>query len=172
MFALKNKNKLNELGIATIDINAANGRFQLTQDKPIGDIWLLHQLATQLGITKALGDSREAQLALWQIIARTLDQDSRLSAVRLARNREIDFLWLGNFTENDLYKNLDWIAKHQSRIEKSLYKTRYGNKPCKLFLYDVTSSYFEGIKNALAAYGYNRDGKRGKKQIVVGFRIC
>jgi transposase len=35
-------------------------------------------------------------------------------------------------------------------------------------LYDVTSSYFEGECNDLAAYGYNRDGKRGKKQIVIG----
>jgi transposase len=37
-----------------------------------------------------------------------------------------------------------------------------------LVLYDVTSSYLEGEHNELAAYGYNRDGQRGKKQIVVG----
>jgi transposase len=35
-------------------------------------------------------------------------------------------------------------------------------------LYDVTSSYFEGDKNELSEYGYNRDGKKGKKQIVIG----
>jgi transposase len=37
-----------------------------------------------------------------------------------------------------------------------------------LFLYDVTSSYLEGEHNALGEYGYNRDGKRGKLQIVIG----
>ena len=37
-----------------------------------------------------------------------------------------------------------------------------------MLLYDVTSSYFEGLHNALGEYGYNRDGKRGKKQIVIG----
>jgi transposase len=37
-----------------------------------------------------------------------------------------------------------------------------------LILYDVTSSYLEGDQNELAAYGYNRDGKQGKKQIVIG----
>jgi transposase len=37
-----------------------------------------------------------------------------------------------------------------------------------LYLYDVTSSYLEGNHNELAEYGYNRDGKQGKKQIVVG----
>ena len=40
-----------------------------------------------------------------------------------------------------------------------------------MFLYDVTSSYLEGDRNAYAAYGYNRDGKRGKKQIVIGL-LC
>jgi len=170
-FALANKVKLHELGIAASDLSIINAALQLTQEKPIGDVWLLHQLATKIGITDALGNSSEARLALWQVIARTLDQGSRLSAARLARNREIDFLQLGNLTEKDFYKNLDWIADNQNRIEKALYKRRYGNKPCKLFLYDVTSSYLEGEANELAAHGYNRDGKRGKMQIVVGL-LC
>ena len=37
-----------------------------------------------------------------------------------------------------------------------------------MFLYDVTSVYFEGQHNELAEFGYNRDGKKGKKQMVVG----
>jgi transposase len=36
------------------------------------------------------------------------------------------------------------------------------------FLYDVTSSYFEGQCNEFAAYGYNRNGKKHKKQSVAG----
>jgi transposase len=35
-------------------------------------------------------------------------------------------------------------------------------------LYDVTSVYFEGTENELSAFGYNRDGKKGKMQICVG----
>lgn len=37
-----------------------------------------------------------------------------------------------------------------------------------MFLYDVTSVYFEGQHNALAEFGYNRDGMQGKKQMVTG----
>jgi hypothetical protein len=37
-----------------------------------------------------------------------------------------------------------------------------------VFLYEVTSVYFEGQDNELAAFGYNRDGKRGKQQMVAG----
>ena len=48
-----------------------------------------------------------------------------------------------------------------------LTKNRHKEKP-QLFLYDVTSSYLEGDQNELADYGYNRDKKRGKKQIVIG----
>ena len=56
------------------------------------------------------------------------------------------------------------------KIEQALYRhylERRGAPP-SLLLYDVTSSYFEGLHNALGEYGYNRDGKRGKKQIVIG----
>ena len=35
----------------------------------------------------------------------------------------------------------------------------------------MTSSYLEGEDNAYGAYGYNRDGKKGKKQIVIGL-LC
>src|SRR5271165_1382608 len=35
-------------------------------------------------------------------------------------------------------------------------------------LYDVTSSYLEGECNELGEFGYNRDGKKGKLQIVIG----
>jgi len=35
----------------------------------------------------------------------------------------------------------------------------------------VTSSYLEGEDNYFSAYGYNRDGKKGKKQIVIGL-LC
>ncbi len=37
-----------------------------------------------------------------------------------------------------------------------------------MLLYDVASSYLEGEHNELGAFGYNRDGKRGKLQIVTG----
>ena len=40
-----------------------------------------------------------------------------------------------------------------------------------MFLYDVTSTYLEGEQNAFAAFGYNRDRKSGKRQIVIGL-LC
>ena len=75
------------------------------------------------------------------------------------------------FDENDLYDNLTWLGQHQEQIEQRLFAARRAQHTPTLFVYDVTSSYPEGEDNALGAYGYNRDGKTGKKQIVIGL-LC
>lgn len=150
---------------------AADAHF--TQGPSVGALILLSALAKELGISEVLGEDRQGKLALWQVIARALDQGSRLSAVRLARDLgAATVLDLPSFDEDDLYDNLAWLENNQSRIESELFSARYKkNSQPSLFLYDVTSTYLEGQHNALAAFGYNRDGKRGKKQIVVGL-LC
>ena len=72
------------------------------------------------------------------------------------------------FCEDQLYENLAWLTENQEDIENRLFEIRRGQQPPTLFLYDVTSSYLEGDHNALADWGYNRDKKRGKRQIVIG----
>src|SRR5262244_1764429 len=128
--------------------------------------------ARRLGIEKALGTTRAGKLALWQVIARVIDQGSRLSAVRLAMaHAACDVLGLDAFDEDALYENLDWLAGVQASIEDRLFAQRRQSKPVNLFLYDVTSSYLEGTHNDLAAFGYNRDVKKEKLQIVIGL-LC
>ncbi len=144
----------------------------LHQGLSMGAVWLVNELARQLGITKALGCSREGKLALWQVIARVIDQGSRLSAVRLAGSHAAcDILGLDAFDEDDLYANLDWLCENQEMIESRLFKATSAGKQPGLYLYDVTSSYLEGTCNELGAFGYNRDGKKGKRQIVIGL-LC
>ena len=59
---------------------------------------------------------------------------------------------------------IGWPAP--SRGRGSALCAAHQTKPINLFLYDVTRSYLEGTHNELAAFGYNRDGKKGKRQIV------
>ena len=136
-----------------------------------GLLYTLHQLAQQLGLVRSLGNSRSGKLQLFLVLARLAHGGSRLSAVRWAQQQAVEeVLGLGAFDEDDLYAALDQLAARQEEIEQRLYGdyvARRGQAPL-LFLYDVTSSYLEGQHNELAAYGYNRDGKRGKLQIVVG----
>jgi hypothetical protein len=136
-----------------------------------GLLFALKQIADQLGLTTALGKTRLAQLALLLVLARLAHQGSRLSAVRWAQEHAVaEVLGLGAFDEDDLYAALDDLCARQPPIEQALYRQylkRRGSPPT-LFLYDITSSYLEGQHNALGEYGYNRDGKRGKLQIVIG----
>jgi len=144
----------------------------LRQGLSFGAVWVLHQLAQGTGLVAALGSDRQGTLALWQVLARALDQGSRLSAVRLAGSHAAcDILRLESFNEDQLYPNLAWLAENQVAIEQRLFKQLHPTGCPELFLYDVTSSYLEGDHNALAAWGYNRDGKPGKKQIVIGL-LC
>ena len=161
-FALKNKRTLRELKIP-------GERVETYQGKIVGAVWPLYQLSKRLGIEKALGRCKEGRLSLWMVISAVIGSVSRLSATRLAQSHAAcDILRLDGFCEDDLYCALDWLYENQQSIEDRLFKDRYKSKTPNLFLYDVTSSYFEGDQNELAGYGYDRDGKKGKKQIVIG----
>jgi Transposase DDE domain len=163
--ALRHKEALEHLGTIQDAIT-------LKQGLSVGAVWTVYQVARRLGIEKALGTTREGKLALWQVIARVIDQGSRLSAVRLAMSHAAcDVLGLGPFDEDALYANLDWLATKQAAVEDQLFAQHTKTKSVSLFLYDVTSSYLEGMHNELAAFGYNRDGKKGKLQIVIGL-LC
>ena len=158
-FALKNKSKISNL-------ENVPGLIDLKQGQSVGSVYLLYQLAKSIGIEKALGSSIDGKLALWQVISRVIGARSRLSSVRLASSfAACDVLNIDEtFNEDTLYSNLSWLSDNQVKIENRLYK----GKETDLFLYDVTSSYMEGENNAFAEYGYNRDKKSGKMQIVLG----
>jgi Transposase DDE domain len=163
--ALRHKDHLEHLGTMQDAITLKQGR-------SFGAVWTVYHIARRLGIEKALGTTREGKLALWQVVARVLDQGSRLSAVRLAMSHAAcDVLGLDAFDEDALYENLDWLAGAPASIEDRLFAQRTKTTPVRLFLSDVTRSYLAGTHNALAAFGYNRDGKKGKMQIVIGL-LC
>jgi transposase len=165
-FALKHKKALNNF--------AADPSFHHVSTKQglaVGAVWVFAQLAKRLGMSNALGTSREAKLSLWLVMAALIGQSSRLSAVRLAQRHAVcDILRLDAFHEDDLYAAMDWLASRQQRIEKALFTQRYAADPTppNLYLYDVTSSYLEGSQNELGAFGKCRDKKKGKMQIVIG----
>src|SRR5713101_5270761 len=138
---------------------------QLPPGEPIlgpifGLLFVLKQIADQLGLTAAIGHSRLGKLALFLILARVAHQGSRLSASRWAQDHAVsEVVGLASFDEDDLYAALDDLCARQEKIERALYhqyQRRSGKQPPRLFLYDVTSSYLEGERNELGAFGYNR----------------
>ena len=143
----------------------------LSQGKSVGGIFTVSEIAKRIGIKQSLGFSKQAKLAMIQIAGRVLSQGSRnYLAKEWKLGQAIDKVFkISDFNKYDLYENLDWLSENQDKIEQNLFAYRNKKERIKeIFLYDVTSSYFEGTKNELAEYGYNRDKKIGKKQIVIG----
>ena len=137
--------------------------------KNFGALFALKELAKELFIDKIFGSSRKARLAMLLVLGRIITQGSRRHLTFWREGEAIEeVLELKSFDEDDLYETLDWLEKNQAKMEDQWFHLRFENEKVELFLYDVTSSYLEGQHNELAAYGYNRDGKRGKKQIVIG----
>lgn len=153
-----------------VDAVQSLDKIHLKQGLSVGAVYVLYEVAHRLNIVKSLGLSEEARRTLWMTIARVIEPSSRLGTVRLAQSHAaVDVIGMGAFNEDDLYDALDWCYEHQERIENALFRKRRGDGLVSdLFLYDVSSSYLEGTHNELAAYGFDRDKKKGKMLIVFG----
>jgi transposase len=140
------------------------------QGKSCGALIVIREICKRLGIIKALGNSASAILSIVLIMGRIITQGSRLHLAESFQKDQAlaEVLGVGEFNEDELYQTLIWLADNQSQIEQTLFKSRHIEPIEEIFLYDVTSSYLEGQDNELAQYGYNRDGKKGKKQLVIG----
>ena len=83
-----------------------------------------------------------------------------------------DFDGLG---ESSLYRILDALHPHREAIEAKLVERERSlfNLDASIYLYDLTSLYFEGLAeaNPKAKRGHNRDGRPECKQVVVGLVV-
>jgi hypothetical protein len=118
--------------------------------------------------------NRCRDLILALAVNRVLDPGSKLAAARAlspdtAGSSLGEQLALAVVDEDELCTALDWLVVRQPAIETALAKRHLSGGT--LVLYDVSSSYLEGRCCPLAQYGDNRDGKRGKQQIVYGL-LC
>ncbi|MDH5642441.1 MAG: IS1634 family transposase [Nitrospira sp.] len=110
---------------------------------------------------------RQRQLVLAMIAARIIDPRSKLAtATCLTTTTLPELLDAQDATEDELYTAMDWLLERQEAIEAGLAKRHLHEGA--MALYDLSSSYVEGSHCPLAAYGYNRDGKKGKLQVNYG----
>jgi transposase len=114
---------------------------------------------------------RERDLVVAMVVGRILEPDNELNS-KLANTRWWKITTLPSMLdlcgadEDDLYGAMDWVLERQESIEKRLAKRHL--RMDGLVLYDLISSYFEGVTCPLAARGHNRDGKKGKLQVNYG----
>ena len=150
------------------DIKAKNSReygITYTTNKLFEKYKIDEILQTELSNNKAKFNIYDIIKAL--IINRLVRPSSELSA----------FDWICEDYSEDLdiyghqiYRALDYLIPKKDIIEKRI----FDNLKIMLNLnldyahYDLTSTYFEGDKCKIAFYGYSRDHRKDRKQVVIG----
>ena len=153
-----------------------SGAFEILRSLPHGHVAAVLAMMRELGVEKLIASraSRERSLVASMVASRILEPRSKLAtaatlAPETAKHTLAGELGVEGAGEEELYAAMDWLAERQQRIEAKLARRHLSDG--SLVLYDVSSSYYTGRHCDLAAYGHNRDGKRGFPQIVYGL-LC
>lgn len=112
--------------------------------------------------------SRERDLVMAMVAERIIAPEaSKLGMTRAWADTTLAHdLGVADADEDSLYAAMDWLLERQEAIEQRL--ARRHLKDGGLVLFDLTSSYFEGVTCPLAKIGYSRDEKRGTLQVNYG----
>ena len=143
--------------------------FEVSRSRAHGHVHAVALAMQRLGLASVLAAKpcRERALVLAMIASRILAPQTKLATTRWWHSTTLaeDF-GVDEADENDLYAAMDWLLARQDRVQKKL-ATRH-LRADGLVLYDLSSSYFEGLCCPLAKRGYSRDGKPGTLQVNYG----
>ena len=166
-----------------IVIGAGGGEDELRIERslPHGHVGAALGMVRKIALDRLLlSTAKDEQSVRWRdlivamIVDRLVAPRSKLGFVRAVGPATActslgEVLGLGSVAEREAYEALDWLLAQQPRIESGL--ARRHLEGGMLVLYDVSSSYLEGRKCALARFGYSRDHRRDRPQIVYGL-LC
>jgi len=149
------------------------------QARAAGAVHVGHQMWQQLGLNEILTSaglsSRACQLSEAMTLNRLIAPLSEHAMPDWIRSTALADIVGGDFSGlNDevLYRNLDQLHPHREGIERALAEREKSlfNLDDTLYLYDLTSTYFEGQadSNPQAKRGYSRDQRPDCKQVLVG----
>jgi transposase len=143
--------------------------FEVVASSHHGHVQAVRTTMQRLGFDALIAarPSRERELVVAMVAARILEPDSKLATTRWWHTTTLPAdLGVSDADEDALYEAMDWLLERQARIEQKLAARHL--RAGGFVLYDLTSSYFEGTTCPLAAFGHNRDGKKGKRQVNYG----
>ena len=147
----------------------ADQLFQRVESFQQGHVQAVRSAMQRLGFAELVASrpSPERDRVCAMVAAQILEPASKLAYTRWWGTTTIPQTFgVGGASEDHLYEALDWLLQHQPTVEKKLASRHL--KEGGLVLYDLSSSYFEGVTCPLAALGHNRDGKKGKLQVNYG----
>jgi transposase len=154
-------------------------RVSIEEAREAGAVHVGHQMWQQLELNEILGSAGLSQRACLLSEVMTLNRLtfplSEHAMPDWIRNTALaDILGTDFSSLNDeaLYRNLDRLHPHRELIERELSAREKSlfQLDDTLYLYDLTSTYFEGQaeSNPQAKRGYSRDKRPDCKQVLVG----
>jgi transposase len=160
---------------------------RLERGRRFGDVWLAWRLWQAVGLDQLLerlmprgrADVPWSTMAAVLVIARLCEPSSELHIAEdwFRRTALDDLLDVSEAKVNDdrCYRALDRLLEHKEALELHL-KEKLGtlfSLDYDLLLYDITSTYFEGLAeaNPLAQRGYSRDHRSDCKQVCIGLVV-
>lgn len=162
---------------SVIEVDA--NRVDTERAREAGPVHAGHQMWRQLGldaIVSGAGLSKRACIVSEAMVLNRLifplSEHAMADWIRRTAMGDILGVDFSQLDENALYRNLDRLHPNREQIERELAereKTLF-NLDDTLYLYDLTSTYFEGLaeRNPQAKRGYSRDKRPDCKQVVVG----
>lgn len=162
-------------------------RVCLERARWFGGVWLGWKLWCALKLdelcAELMPEGREAipwaQMAAVLVIARLTEPSSELHIAehwyRQSALEDLLGLPVERVNDDRLYRALDRLLPHKQALEQHL-RRRLGELfalEYDLLLYDVTSTYFEGLAagNPLAQRGYSRDHRSDCKQVCIALVV-
>ena len=161
--------------LVTVDTD----RIELEEAREAGPVHVGHQIWERLGLDGILRRAGMTEKACTLSEAMTLNRLIAPSSehampdwIRRTAMGDILGVDFSELDDNKLYRNLDKLHPNRERIERELAERErmLFNLDETIYLYDLTSTYFEGQakKNPQAKRGYSRDKRPDCKQVVVG----
>jgi hypothetical protein len=148
----------------------AEAGFEVTRSVPHGDVAAAHVMARRLGLRELLGPTcRERDVAYALVVSRAVRPAPKLATARWWAGGDTTLaadLGVADASTDEVYQAMDWLTCRQRGIEKQLAARHLAEDGSAMF--DLSSSWVEGSCCELAAFGYSRDGKRGRRQIEYG----
>jgi hypothetical protein len=146
----------------------ARQQARVARSLPHGHAAAVHAMARKLGFPALLGPpGRERDLAYALLVSRVLRPASKLSTLSWWDDVTLGAdLQVAGASTDEVYAAMDWLRGRQDDIERQLAARHLAEGGIAMF--DLSSSWVEGTQCELAAFGYSRDGKRGKAQVEYG----
>jgi transposase len=143
--------------------------FEVVRSRPHGHVQAVRVAMQRLNFESLIASrsSPERDRVCAMVAARVLAPHTKLATTRWWHTTTLaEEFGVADADEDDLYAAMDWLLEHQKSIERKL-AVRHLHAGA-LALYDLSSSYFEGVHCPLAKIGHNRDGKKNKLQVNYG----